>query len=344
MPMFHDLKIKKIINETDKSVIISFIVPKELSERFVFIAGQFISIKAIIGNKEVIRDYSICSHISEDLSIGVKKIHNGLMSSYLNDKLKSGDSLSVSEPKGNFKIKLGISSTIAIAAGSGITPIMSMLKSILFDSTNNFYLIYSNKSSKSTMFLKELNLLKKQFSHRLFINFTFTSEKKIDSNFGRITKSNIFDLLDFEKIDLKNSNYYLCGPEMMINDIKEELIETGIINKKIFFELFVSNKENEKIDVIKDSFKLKVVVDEFSKTIEESAKKTILDAALDNDIDVPYSCNGGVCGSCIGKIVSGNTKMLKNSVLTDSEISDGLVLACQSIALSSFVEIDFDDV
>ena len=342
--MFYDLKIEKITIETDKSVIISFIVPKDLSEKFVFRPGQFISIKALIDKEEVIRDYSICSHVSEGLSIGVKKINRGVMSSYLNDVIKKGDSLRVSEPKGSFKIENNGSNIIAIAAGSGITPIMSMLKSTLFDSTNNFYLIYSNKSSKSTMFFEELNFLKKQFPDRLFTRFTFTSEEKLDFYFGRITKSNIFDLLNFKKLDLKNSCYYLCGPEMMINDVKTALSEYGIINEKIFYELFFSSQENEKIDAVKGNFKLKVVVDDVSKTIESSTKKTILDAALENDIEAPYSCNGGVCGSCIGKIVSGDVKMLKNSVLTDSEISDGLVLACQSIALSSFIEIDFDDV
>ena len=156
MANFHNLDIKNIVRETAESVVISFEVTDELINKYAYSAGQYTSIKLNIDGIEVIRDYSICSHIDEDLSIGVKKLENGLMSSFLNSSVKIGDSLKVSEPRGRFTIQDSFNSIIAIAAGSGITPIMSMLKQILFNTDKNFYLIYSNKSEESTMFLSQI--------------------------------------------------------------------------------------------------------------------------------------------------------------------------------------------
>ena len=346
MASFHDLNIKNIIKETNDSVVISFEVPDELMKKYTYSAGQYTSLKVIINEEEIIRDYSICSHNDEDLSIGVKKLENGLMSSFLNSSIKIGDSMKVSEPRGRFTIQSDFNSIIAIAAGSGITPIMSMLKQTLFNTDKTFYLIYSNKSYQTTMFLSEINELKDRFQSRFFIKYVFTSEQVANHHFGRITESNIFNLLKFPENEFKllQSSLYLCGPEKMIDSISLALEKGGLLKESISYELFTSSKQEEVISSESGDVLINFTVDDFTSKVKSDKKKTILDSALDNDIDAPYSCSGGVCGSCIGKVTKGKVKMLNNTVLSESEVTDGLILACQAIAISDELDVDFDDV
>ena len=346
MANFHDLNIKNILRETNDSVVISFEIPKELLKKYVYSAGQYTSLKVIINGKEIIRDYSICSHNDEDLSIGVKKLENGLMSSFLNSSIKIGDSMKVSEPRGRFTIQDDFNNIIAIAAGSGITPIMSMLKQTLINTDKTFCLIYSNKSQRTTMFLSEIKELKDQFQSRFFIKYVFTSEQITGHHFGRITESNIFNLLKFpeNEFNLLQSSLYLCGPEKMIESVSLALETGGLLKENISYELFTSTKKEVVISCESGDVLITFTVDDFTSKVKSNKKKTILDSALDNDIDAPYSCNGGVCGSCIGKLTKGEVKMLNNTVLSESEITDGLILACQAIAISDEVDVDFDDV
>ena len=276
-----------------------------------------------IDGVETIRDYSICSHIDEDLAIGVKKLENGLMSSFLNSSIKVGDSIKVSEPRGRFTIQGNLNCIIAIAAGSGITPIMSMLKQVLFNTDKNFYLVYSNKSEKTTMFLSQIKELKNQFQSRFFVKFVFTSKDVASHHFGRITGTNIFDMLKFpeNKFKLLQSSVYICGPEKMIDNISLALEKGGLLKENISYELFSSSKKDNLVSSESGDVLVTFTVDDFTSKVKSSKKKTILDTALDNDIDAPYSCNGGVCGSCIGKLTKGEVKMLNNTVLTESEIA-----------------------
>ena len=346
MTNFHNLNIKKIVRETADSVVISFEIPTELLTKYEYSAGQYTSLMVDIDGVETIRDYSICSHIDEDLSIGVKKLKNGLMSSFLNSSIKVGDSIKVSEPRGRFTIQGNLNCIIAIAAGSGITPIMSMLKQVLFNTDKNFYLVYSNKSEKTTMFLSQIKELKNQFQSRFFVKFVFTSKDVASHHFGRITETNIFDMLKFpeNKFKLLQSSIYICGPEKMIDNISLALEKGGLLKENISYELFSSSKKDNLVSSESGDVLVTFTVDDFTSKVKSSKKKTILDTALDNDIDAPYSCNGGVCGSCIGKLTKGEVKMLNNSVLTESEIEDGLILACQALAVSDELDIDFDDV
>lgn len=346
MANFHNLNIKKIVRETADSVVISFEIPTELLTKYEYSAGQYTSLMVDIDGVETIRDYSICSHIDEDLSVGVKKLENGLMSSYLNSSIKVGDSIKVSEPRGRFTIQGNLNCIIAIAAGSGITPIMSTLKQVLFNTDKNFYLVYSNKSEKTTMFLSQIKELKNQFQSRFFVKFVFTSKDVASHHFGRITETNIFDMLKFpeNKFKLLKSSVYICGPEKMIDNISLALEKGGLLKENISYELFSSSKKDNLISSESGDVLVTFTVDDFTSKVKSSKKKTILDTALDNDIDAPYSCNGGVCGSCIGKLTKGEVKMLNNTVLTESEIEDGLILACQALAVSDELDIDFDDV
>ena len=346
MANFHNLNIKKIVRETADSVVISFEIPTELLTKYEYSAGQYTSLMVDIDGVETIRDYSICSHIDEDLSVGVKKLENGLMSSYLNSSIKVGDSIKVSEPRGRFTIQGNLNCIIAIAAGSGITPIMSMLKQVLFNTDKKFYLVYSNKSEKTTMFLSQIKELKNQFQSRFFVKFVFTSKDVASHHSGRITGANIFDMLKFpeNKFKLLQSSVYICGPEKMIDNISLALEKGGLLKENISYELFSSSKKDNLVSSESGDVLVTFTVDDFTSKVKSSKKKTILDTALDNDIDAPYSCNGGVCGSCIGKLTKGEVKILNNTVLTESEIEDGLILACQALAVSDELDIDFDDV
>jgi len=246
MANFHNLNIKKIVRETADSVVISFEIPTELLTKYEYSAGQYTSLMVDIDGVETIRDYSICSHIDEDLSVGVKKLENGLMSSFLNSSIKVGDSIKVSEPRGRFTIQGNLNCIIAIAAGSGITPIMSMLKQVLFNTDKNFYLVYSNKSEKTTMFLSQIKELKNQFQSRFFVKFVFTSKDVASHHFGRITGTNIFDMLKFpeNKFKLLQSSVYICGPEKMIDNISLALEKGGLLKENISYELFSSSKKD----------------------------------------------------------------------------------------------------
>lgn len=343
MPDFYNLTVKNLKKETPDSAVISFDVPQEILSYFNYKSGQYLSLKLMINKKEVVRDYSICSSSNEVLSIGVKEILNGYASSFLNNSVSVGDTIMVSSPRGKFVLdNESGKDLIGIAAGSGITPIMSMLKTTLFESSSRFHLVYSNKSPEQTMFHSKLIELKKTFPERLFINLVYTSVEIENHFFGRINDSNIFRLINVE--NLTDNKIYICGPEEMLLKVKTGLEKKNILEKNIFYELFKSSKVNQLISSENGDVEITYILDGFATKIKSRKEKTVLDAALDNDIDAPYSCNGGVCGSCIGKVTKGSVKMLKNTVLTDSELSDGLILACQAIPISDKVEIDFDDV
>jgi ring-1,2-phenylacetyl-CoA epoxidase subunit PaaE len=343
MSTFHNLKVENIKKETSNSVVISFNVSQDLISFFNYLPGQYVSIKLLIDNKEVLRDYSICSSKNEILSIAIKEIADGYASSFLNNSINIGDVVLVSAPKGKFVLDGNSDEdSIGIAAGSGITPIMSMLKTTLLERSNKFFLVYSNKCPEDTMFLKELIKLKEDYPDRLFLNLIYTKIEIEKHYFGRINSSNICKFIGFENFN--NNKIYICGPEKMLFEVKAGLETNNVLNENICYELFKSAEENKFVVTDNGDVEIIYTVDDYTSKIKSTKEKTVLDSALDNDIDAPYSCSGGVCGSCIGRLKSGDIKMLKNTVLTDSEVSDGLILACQAIPVSDMIEIDFDDV
>ncbi len=350
MPDFQTLHIKHITRETPQAVSIAFDVPSEFKDTYSFIPGQYITLKTEIEGKEVRRAYSICSSPkSGDLKVAVKEIPDGTFSVVANNKLKEGDVLEVHPPEGNFLLKTNAAATgayAAFAAGSGITPVMSMIKAVLEEESNSrFVLVYGNKTLEETIFHSELLALQSTHPERLFIEFVYSRNQEDNAHFGRIEKSTVNYVLKNKFKDTSFDAFYLCGPEDMINTVTAILVENGIEKDKVNFELFTSSTEETEIDAdLEGKTNVTVVVDdeEFSFTMDQ--KKTILDAALDEDIDAPYSCQGGVCSSCICKVVEGTAVMEKNSILTDGEIAEGLVLACQAHPTTESIKIDFDDV
>ncbi len=348
MSQFTSLTIKAIIKETPSAVSLVFEIPPEKQDRFSFVAGQFLTLKAFINGEEVRRAYSISSHPNqENIQISIKKIANGKFSTYVNETLQVGDQIEVMVPEGKFKLHPNKSKQnyIAFAAGSGITPIMSMIKTVLLEEKESkFVLVYGNKNSEETMFSEELITLQKQNPSRLFIEFIYSRENIENSTFGRIEKSIVNLVLKNKYKDIVFNDFFLCGPEGMINTVKDVLLENGISEKIIHFELFTTSNTSEIItNNQKGTSSVFITVDDEEFEIQTNKNVNLLDAVLNNDIDAPYSCKGGVCCSCICRVTEGEVHMPINNLLTDSEIAEGLVLACQAYAKSNLIKIDFDD-
>lgn len=350
MAQFHSLNIKSILRQTDKAVSITFEVPTSLKTDFSFSAGQYITLKTVIDAKEVRRDYSLSSSPhSESLTVTVKEVENGVFSAYANTQLKAGDSLEVSTPNGRFVYdpKTDAENTIvAFAAGSGITPIMSIARTALETNTDsNFVLVYGNKSPKETIFYDEILNLQSLYGNRFKVQFVYSEADEKDALFGRIDNGNVQFVLKNTIILNDSHKFYLCGPEGMINTVNTILIEKGVEPSKILFELFTASATKSPIsDANEGDSNVTIIVDEEETTLVMSQQQTILEACLANDLDVPYSCQGGVCSSCICRVTVGAAAMRQNSILTDSEVAEGLVLSCQAEPTSASIKVDFDDI
>ena len=350
MPSFLKLIIKEVKRETADAVSVLFNVPNELKSDYKFIAGQYINLKLTLDNQEIRRAYSICSSPeSDELRIAVKAVKNGLFSQFANTKLKAGDVLEVGQPEGKFTFEPDAErqrNYAAFVAGSGITPVLSILKSVLkSEPKSTFVLVYGNKTTDETIFHQELHDLQLQYVGRLFVHYVYSQAKAENALFGRIDKSAVNFVLNNKHKELAFDKFYLCGPEEMINTVSEILKEKNVKESAIKFELFTaSSQENEIKTSLEGHTKITVLVDDDEVSFEMSQKQTILDASLKQGIDAPYSCQGGICSSCLARVTSGSAEMVKNSILTDKEIAAGLILTCQAHPTSESIYVDFDDV
>lgn len=353
MSKFHTLIIKNVTKVTSDSVSISFEVPSNLQEEFKYKEGQYITLKQSINGESVQRAYSIWkAPFENELAVLVKKVENGKFSTYANESLKAGDSLEVMLPQGNFVPNLSENNSYdytLFAAGSGITPIYSILKQILkVESQSSVNLFFVNKTKESTAFLEELNSLKENYSNRLNVYNFFTKESSDDSNFnGRINKDKLELMNQLGVLSNNSFEYYLCGPEQMILDTKDFLISKGVAEEKVKFELFTASAPKEEVSVESDfeMSNIHVVIDDddFEYTFDMKKSDNILDEGINQGLDLPYSCKGGVCCTCRAKVLEGSAKMKINYALTDGEVEDGYILTCQSIPTSSSIKVSFDD-
>ncbi|HEU0126114.1 ferredoxin--NADP reductase [Flavobacterium sp.] len=350
MPSFLKLIIKEVKRETVEAVSILFNVPEELKSDYKFIAGQYINLKLTLDNQEIRRAYSICSAPdSGELRIAVKAVKNGLFSQFANTKLKAGDVLEVGQPEGKFTFEPDAErqrNYAAFVAGSGITPVLSIIKSVLKNEPqSSFVLVYGNRTPEQTIFYQELHDLQLQYVGRFFVHYVFSQAKAENALFGRIEKSAVNFVLNNKHKELQFDKFYLCGPEEMINTVSNVLKEKNVKESAIKFELFTSSSEEQAIQGSQEGHtKITVLVDDEETTFEMSKKQTILDAALKQGVDAPYSCQGGICSSCLGRVTTGSAEMTKNSILTDSEIAEGLILTCQAHPTSETIYVDYDDV
>lgn len=350
MSSYYKLQIKSITRETPNAISVAFAIPDELKPFYKFVAGQYVTLKLNLDGSEVRRAYSICSSPkSGELRIAIKEVKNGVFSSFANKSLQEKNLLEVSTPEGKFTFEPNTDrqrNYAAFTAGSGITPIMSILKSVLEEEPkSSFVLIYGNKSTEETIFYDDLIELQKKYLGRLFVHFVF-SQASNGELFGRIDKAAVNFFIINKHHEKSFSKFYLCGPEEMILTVSNTLREHNVSEKDIKFELFSTSSKPQTTNQEQSTghTKITVLLDDEETSFEMSQKQTILEAALKQGIDAPYSCQGGICSSCLAKITKGSATMKKNSILTDSEIADGLILTCQAHPTSTDIFVDFDDV
>ena len=350
---FHNLIVKEIRHETKDCVSICLDVPAHLKEEFKFRQGQNITIKFMV-DEELRRSYSICSSPFEnELRVAVKKVHNGAFSTFANDQLRKGDTLEVMPPTGTFFTELNNlnkKSYIFFAAGSGITPVMSIIKTILdTESASTLALVYGNRNVSSIIFKEELEALKDLHLERFRLYHVLSRERtEADINYGRIDKvkcEQFSKLIDYSSAD----EIFICGPEQMIFSVKGFLESKGINQRKIHFELFTTpTRKHTKIyesAVTKDyeGSEITVKLDGRSFNFKlDYNTNNILDAALAEGADLPFACKGGVCCTCKSKLVEGKVAMEVNYGLEPEEVEKGFILTCQSHPRSEKVIIDFD--
>ncbi|MDA9627258.1 2Fe-2S iron-sulfur cluster-binding protein [Flavobacteriaceae bacterium] len=348
MNTFHKLSIKNYIQETANAVSLIFDIPEHLKDNFSFKAGQYVTLKTTIEAKEIRRSYSICSSPnSGELKVAIKRVENGVFSTYAISHLKTGDVIEVHEPEGKFILEPTRSTNyLGIVAGSGITPVLSMIKTVLqLEPSSSFTLIYGNKSSDETMFKTELDALSLAYDTRFNLEYVFSRQNEEGSLFGRIDEghTNYFIKNIYKNWSFKTA--FLCGPEEMIKTVSTTLKENHYKESQILFELFTASINEESSSELKDGqTEVTVLLDDEELSFTMNQKDNILAAALRNDVDAPYSCQGGVCSSCLGKVTQGTAVMVKNSILTDDEVNEGFILTCQAHPTSSKISIDFDDV
>ena len=355
---FRTLKIKDIRKETTDCVSVSFEIPDEWTKEFQFKQGQNITVKTVLEGEEIRRSYSICSSpLDNELRIAVKKIPNGKFSSYANQQLKKNIRMEVLPPTGQFFTELNPSNKknyLAFAAGSGITPIISIIKTALaVEQQSSFTLVYGNRTHKSIIFKEELEALKNCYMDRLSIQYIFSREKTDASlNQGRIDASKCTELfkklIDLNAID----EFFICGPEDMIFSLKNWLDAQGVEKKKIHFELFtvpgqksetVKPKEDQEKNKAGGKSKVTVRLDGIAFDFNLSYDgEPILDAALKQGADLPFACKGGVCATCKAKLMSGKVEMENNYALEPEELEAGFILTCQSHPRTDQVVVDFD--
>lgn len=350
MSTFHSLKIKDIRRETPQAVSIAFDIPEHLREDYNFVAGQYINLKTEFEGQEIRKAYSICSAPGKnELRVAIKAVKNGGFSVFANEGLAVGDTMEVGTPEGKFTFEPKPDrqrNYAAFAAGSGITPVMSIIQSVLQgEPESTFVLVYGNKSPEDTIFHQLLHDLQLEFVGRFFAHFVYSQAKTEDSIFGRIERSTVNFVIKNKHKEKEFEKFYLCGPEEMILTVNDVLKEHNIPEKNIKFELFSTPIAEKKIEENLDGqTKITVLVDDDEVTFLMSQQMTILDAALKQGVDAPYSCQGGICSSCMARITNGTAVMKKNAILTDGEIAEGLILTCQAHPTSAEIYVDYDDV
>ncbi len=349
---FYPLKIKALKRETANCVSVSFVIPPDLREIFSYKEGQNITIRKNLHGQELRRSYSICNAPHEnELKIAIKKVEKGLFSTFANNEIQAGDELEVMPPTGRFTSRGTTGNYLGIAAGSGITPVISIVKHILkTQADSSFTLIYGNQKRNSIIFFEEIEALKNKYMERFVcVNILSRERTDADINYGRIDTTK-FEVLK-QLINFKNiTNAFLCGPEAMILSASAFLEKEGLAKANIHFELFATSVKKyeaagDKIQAATAGLSSNITVKVDGRSFQFSLpykSDNILDAALAQGADLPYACKGGVCCTCRAKLVEGKVQMDVNYALEEEEVAHGFILCCQSHPVSENVVIDFD--
>ena len=354
---FHTLRVKQVEADTDEAVIVSFDVPEALENEFSFTQGQHLTLRSRLGGQEQRRSYSICAGVDDgELRIGVRKVPGGLVSSWINEQLRAGDSVDVLPPQGRFFVPVDANAArhyLGIAGGSGITPILSIMKTVLArEPLSRFSLIYGNRRQKSTMFKEEIEDLKNRYLTRLELHHVF-SQEQVDAplNGGRLSQDKLAEFLGPMINPRHIAHAFVCGPHGVNDEAQAALLNAGLAPQRIHVERFgvpVPAEGQAPRQPMRegDAAHARVVIvrDGLTREIEfRAAQGNILNAAGDAGLEVPYSCRSGVCCTCRARLMEGEVRMERNFALEKREVAAGYVLTCQSHPLTARVVISFDE-
>jgi ring-1,2-phenylacetyl-CoA epoxidase subunit PaaE len=341
----HPIPVKSVEPLTPDSVKVTFDVPDHLSDQFHFQAGQHLTVRHRIGGQQVRRNYSICtSATSGELSIGVRHIPGGKFSSFAVDTLRAGDVLELMTPTGSFGAPLDPLARhhyVAVAAGSGITPILSILRTTMeIETESRFTLFYGNRTAESTMFAAELDELESRYADRLRIFHIRSAQAHHPAPLrGRIDLAMVHRLLatDLTSID----RWYLCGPSELATTIRDDLATEKVPTERIHLELFRGTNRPTHVENFPAS-EVTITLSGANHTVQLAPGETVLESALKNNIDAPYACLGGACGTCRAQVTTGAVSMEQNFALHTAETEAGFILTCQSHPTTPTVAVDYD--
>jgi ring-1,2-phenylacetyl-CoA epoxidase subunit PaaE len=353
MRQFHSLTVKRITRETEDSVRIALSVPDEYADQYAFLPGQHLPFQVTIDGDKMRRTYSICSACDErPLEIGVRLQPEGRFAEFAANELKVGDTIEAMPPAGHFHVDLNEhqkKNYAGFAAGSGITPILSMIKSVLAaEPLSRFVLFYGNRKQSTTMFIEDLYALKNQYPERLQLHFVFSQEEQeFPVSAGRLDPGKVRELHRHFCAGIDIDDAFVCGPNTMIRDVTATLVELGMDEEHVHAERFGAPRKKDKAPAASasaaDHARITVIMDGHRKTFEMHREDAnIVDAAADNGIELPYSCKGGVCATCRCHVRKGEVTMATNYGLEPWEVEQGFVLACQSRPVSDSVTLDYD--
>ncbi len=355
-PKFHTLKIAEVRRETPEAVSLRFDVPADLADQYRFVQGQHLTLKAEVNGEELRRSYSICAGVDDgELRVAIKKIPGGRFSNWACESLKPGDALDVMTPEGRFHVPLDPSQSrhyVAFAAGSGITPILSLIKTTLKAEPNSrFTLVYGNRRLGTTIFAEALEDLKDRYLSRFTLYHVFSREEQDVPLFnGRLDRERVAAFLDtLIPVDLIDAAF-VCGPGGMIDEVEAGLKAAGVDPSRIHFERFGVHdvpgglEPQHAAPGDAPQANITIIADGLRREMEYHAEDlSILDVALRAGMDLPYSCKGGVCCTCRARVLEGQVRMNKNYTLEQPDVDAGFVLTCQAHPLTDKVVISFDD-
>lgn len=358
---FYPLTITDVQPETDSAISVTLGVPEALQSKFRFVQGQFLTLKAEVKGKEMRRSYSICSGVNDSqLRIGIKRVEGGRFSNFANDSFKVGDTLEVMPPQGEFYTELNPANAknyMCIAVGSGITPILSILKSVLaIEPESRVTLLYGNPSSNTLMFKDELSFIKNRYLERFqWINIMGVEDQGADLINGRIDNKKGYALQKSKLIDIRATDEaFICGPEAMMAEVSRGFRMEGLSESQIHYELFATSasdaqamlaKAQQRVEAFGEAKTSKVTLKVDGRALQfdlATVGQNVLDAGLDQGLELPYSCKAGVCSTCKCKLVEGQVEMDITHALSAAEIKAGFVLSCQAHPISDRVVLDFD--
>jgi len=353
---FHPLTVKSVRPDTDEAVIVSFDVPADLSDAFRFTQGQHLTLRNSVAGSDERRSYSICSGIADgELRVGIRKVPGGRFSSWIHESLKAGDTIQVMAPEGRFFVPLAPDAErhyLGIAGGSGITPILSIMKTVLAaEPGSRFTLIYGNRRLRSTMFLEELEDLKNRYLSRLTLHLVFSQESTdLPLYGGRIGREKIGEFLGTLVDPTSIDHAFVCGPHGVNDEAEAALLAAGVPAERIHIERFgIPDAAGVKaVQPVREGdaadAQVTIIRDGVQSVIDFHAHQgNVLDAAAAAGLEVPFSCKSGVCCTCRAKLLEGEVRMERNFALEKHEVAAGFVLTCQSHPLTERIVLSFDE-